>query len=110
MHTAGGYDFQLSDGVPMQSSCQGGSGEGGQVHPGHSVLHGQKEAAGQIVAGDHLALFLGFFQKIPGPAGSGGVVQIKDADDRLLPDGHIAADGKVHISSSSYISPRTGGR
>jgi len=75
----------------FQSFFQSGTGEGRQVHPAEAVFRGQHEGLGQIVAGHNLALLLRRFQKLPGPPGGGGVVQIENADDGFIPDGHIVA-------------------
>ena len=68
------------------------------MHLVETVLAGENEGLWQIVTGDHLALLFALFQKLPGTLGGGGVVQIEDANNALLPDSHIVAYRKIHDS------------
>lgn len=61
--------------------------------PGKAVLRGEDEGLGQLVAGDHLSVFLRPAEKLPGPLGGGGVVQVENAHDAPVPDGKVPADG-----------------
>ena len=80
----------------FQSFFQGRGCQGRQMHPAETVFAGEHEGLGQIVTGNHLALLFRLLQKFPGAAGGRGVVQVENADDALLPDCHIIADGKIH--------------
>ena len=64
-----------------------------QVDLGEAVFGGEDEAFGQVIAGDHLAVFFSQLQKVLGALGIGGVVQVKDAQDAFVPDGEVIADG-----------------
>ena len=75
---------------------QCGCAERGQKDPFHAIFCRQYEGFWQIVAGNHLSLLFRPVQKFPGALGGGGVVQVEDADDALLPDGHVTADVQVH--------------
>ena len=68
------------------------------MHLVETVLAGENEGFGQIVTGDHLTFLLRLVQKFPGTLGGGGVVQIEDTNDALLPDSHIVAYRKIHDS------------
>lgn len=87
----------------IQSSFQSGCAQGGQMHLGQAVFHGEHEGFGQLITGHHLALLLRLTQKFPGPPGGGGVVQIKDADDGFVTDSHIIADGEKHKNLRFFI-------
>ena len=76
----------------FHSLFQGGGGEGREIDPDHAVFLGQHEGFGQIVTGNHHTLLLRFLQKGPGALGGGGVVQIKNAQNRFLPHRHVIAD------------------
>ena len=68
------------------------------MNPIKAVLTGEHEGFWQIVTGNHLALLFRLVQKFPGAFGGGGIVQIKDANDALLPNSHIVAYRKIHDS------------
>ena len=85
--TAAWPSFLLS-----QSLFQCLGGPGGLVDPGHAVFHGQNIGFWKVIPGHDLTLFLRPFQKFPSPGGDGGVVQVKNTDDILVPHSHIIAD------------------
>ena len=68
------------------------------MHPMEAVLGGQDEAFGQIIAGHHLALALGLFQKFSRPLRGRGVVHVENADDVPVPDSHIVANIQIHAN------------
>jgi len=82
--------------LSFQSLFQSCSIQRCEPHPGETVFGSQHKGLWQIIAGDYLAILLAPFQKFPGSSGSGGVVQVKDSYDGMIPDCHIIADGKIH--------------
>lgn len=63
------------------------------MHLAQAVFGGEDEAFGQVVTGDDLAVLFCFFQKSLGALGIGGVVQVENADDGLVPDSKVVAYG-----------------
>jgi hypothetical protein len=70
----------------FQSLFQGGGIILRQIDPGDAVFGGEDEGLRQVVTGDDLALLFSSVQKLHGAFGGGGIVQVEDADDRLVPD------------------------
>ena len=83
----------------FEAFFQSGCGQVRQVDPFHTVLGGEDEALGQIITGHHPAFQFRCVQEFPAALGSGGVVQIKNTDDRAFPHRHIIANVQVHVSS-----------
>ena len=68
-----------------------------QVYPIHAVFAGQEEGLWNIIGdGDDLTVFLRLREKLSCVFGPGGIVQVKDPNDGLVPDRHIRTDGDVH--------------
>ena len=63
------------------------------MHLAQAVFGGEDEAFGQVVTGDDLAVLFCFLQKSLGALGIGGVVQVENADDGLVPDSKVVANG-----------------
>lgn len=83
----------------FQSFFQGGGAQLRQVHLMEAIFGGEHEGLGQAVAGDDLALLLRVGEKLPGSGRGGGVVQVEDPDDALVPHRPVVADGQVHLTS-----------
>ena len=57
-----------------------------------AILRCKEKGFRETVTGDHLTVFLCFLQKIPGSAGSGRIIHIKNSDYGGISHRHIIAD------------------
>ena len=81
----------------LHSLLQGSGVELAEVDLLHAVLAGQEEGLGDIIGNrDDLAVLFRLREEISCVFGPGGIVQVKDPDDGLVPDGHIRTNGDVH--------------
>ena len=90
-------DCQLSIVNLFHSLFQCGGVELAEIDSVHAEFAGQEEGFRNIFRGrDHFAVLLCLREKISRMFGTGGIVQIKDPNDGLIPDSHIRTDVDVH--------------
>ena len=72
------------------------------MNTGKSVFRRQHKRLRQIVTGNDRAVLFRLVEKRNRPLGIGGVVHIKNADNRRIPHRHIITDGQIHTITPSH--------